>query len=300
MPRLLVAGLINVETTLRVDGFPIEYAPVHYPFFGIAAGVSGVGYNVAKALAALGQEVELLSLIGDDWSGAQVRAALAALPLRADGVLALLPQTCQSVILFDPSGRRQIHTDLKEIQERAYPAAAMQAALERADAHILCNINFVRPHLAAARATGKPIATDVHALADLDDAYNADFLRAARILFQSHERLPLPPEAWARELLARYPAEIVVIGLGAEGALLAVRADGFVGRFPARPTRPVVSTIGAGDALFACFVDGYLRTRDPYAALRRALLFASWKIGVASAGEGYLSSAALAQLEQQV
>ena len=31
MERILVSGLINLETTLHVDGFPVEYTPVRYP-----------------------------------------------------------------------------------------------------------------------------------------------------------------------------------------------------------------------------------------------------------------------------
>lgn len=50
----LISGLINIETTLRVDGFPLEYAPVRYPFFGVDTTVSGVGYNIARALATPG------------------------------------------------------------------------------------------------------------------------------------------------------------------------------------------------------------------------------------------------------
>jgi ribokinase len=42
---ILVSGLINIETTLKVDSFPIEYSPVRYPFFGVNSAVSGVGYN---------------------------------------------------------------------------------------------------------------------------------------------------------------------------------------------------------------------------------------------------------------
>lgn len=297
MPYILVGGLINIETTLRVEGFPIAYHPVNYPFFGIASSVSGVGYNVAKALTLLGNAVEFLSLVGDDAGGALVRQALAAIPIEDGGVRALLPQTCQSVILYDPAGRRQIYTDLKDIQERVYPQQAFRSALARAGACAFCNINFMRPWLAEARDAGKLIATDVHTLADLDDAYNRDYMAAAHVLFLSHERLPAPPEEWARALLGRYPAEVIVIGLGAEGALLAVRKDGFAGRFPAQQTRPIVSTIGAGDALFSCFLDGYLRTRDPYTSLRRAIRFASWKIGVASASEGFLTADALERLE---
>ena len=43
MDRILVSGLINVETTLRVDDFALDYEPVRYPFFGIKSSVSGVG-----------------------------------------------------------------------------------------------------------------------------------------------------------------------------------------------------------------------------------------------------------------
>jgi len=47
-----------------------------------------------------------------------------------------------------------------------------------------------------------------------------------------------------------------------------VRRDNFVERIPAVQTRPVVNTIGAGDALFSAFVHGYLQSGDPYQAIR--------------------------------
>lgn len=295
MTRILVSGLINIETTLRIEGFPLAYNPVNYPFFGVASTASGVGYNVAKALTRLGREVRFLSLIGPDLAGRQARAALAADGVPGD-LVREAAHTAQSVILYDPAGRRQIHVDLKDLQERTYPREVFERALAECEACALCNINFSRPFLAAARAAGRLIATDVHTLADLDDAYNRDFMQAADVLFMSHERLPAPPEDWARAVLGRYGNAIVVIGLGGEGALLAVKGDGFVGRFPAVQTRPVVNTIGAGDALFSAFLDGYTRTRDPYAALRRAQVFASWKTGAAGAAEGLLDAASLDRL----
>ncbi len=42
MAKVLVSGLINIETTLKIDRFPFEYAPVRYPFFGVNSTVSGV------------------------------------------------------------------------------------------------------------------------------------------------------------------------------------------------------------------------------------------------------------------
>lgn len=296
MSGIVVSGLINLETTLRVEGFPLAYAPVHYPFFGVNSTISGVGYNVAKALATLGAEVSLLSLIGQDLAGKLAREALAEQGIDGRGVLAEMPATAQSVIIYDPNGRRQIHTDLKDIQERSYPQDIFQPALAQCDLAVLCNINYNRPFLAAAQQAGVPIATDVHAIADLDDVYNRDFMAAADILFLSHERLPAAPEQFAQQIQARYGTAVVVIGLGAQGALLALREAETPVRLPAITTRAVVNTIGAGDALFSAFVSGWHRGLEPPEALRQAMVFASYKIGEAGAADGFLTAVALEEL----
>ncbi len=296
MSELLVCGLINIETTLRVEGFPIHYSPVRYPFYGVNSTVSGVGYNVARALHRLGDRVTFLSLVGADLPGRVALQEIEAQGLDTGGVLPVLERTPQSVILYDGTGARQINVDLKDIQERAYPPERFEPALERCSLAVLCNLNLSRPFLRRAKQAGKPVATDVHTLHDLEDEYNRDYMAAADILFMSHERLPCPPEDWARRVLDRYPAEILVIGLGAEGALLAVRSDRFLERFPAVQVRPVVSAIGAGDALFSCFVHSYARSGDPYASLRRAVLYAGYKIGEEGAAEGLLDEAGLESL----
>ncbi len=293
MSRVLVSGLINLETTLRVDAFPVDYCPVRYPFWGIATTISGVGYNVAKALTTLGDEVRLVSLVGQgDPQTMLVREALARDGIGQEFVLAEAAQTAQSVILYDGEGRRQIHVDLKDLQERVYPEARFAAALEGVDLAVLCNINFSRPFLQRVRQQGIRVATDVHTLYDLEDVYNRDFMAAADILFMSDEQLPEAPEPWARRVLDRYGPSVVVIGMGAQGALLATH-DGTVRHFPAVTTRPVVNTIGAGDALFSAFVHFYAQGCTPQAALERAVVFASYKIGAQGAAEGFLDEAAL-------
>jgi acarbose 7IV-phosphotransferase len=296
MPRILVSGLINIETTLRADSFPIQYSPVRYPFHGVNSSVSGVGYNLAEALTHLGHHVDFLSIIGQDFAAGQVRAALAANPISDDGILSQIPHTPQSIIIYDPDGRRQIHVDLKDIQEQTYPAARFEQAMQRSDLLALCNINFSRPMLHTARKAEKLIASDVHTIGDLHDDYNTDFMAAANILFVSDENLPMPPENWAKALLQTYANEIVVIGLGAEGALLAVRKDNFIGRFPAVQVRPIVNTIGAGDALFSAFIHSYLHNANPYEAIQKAILFAGYKIGAISAAEGFLGANELEEL----
>jgi len=76
MARILVSSLINLETTLRVDGFPIEYMPVRYPFYRVNSSVAGVGFNVARALTGLGNGVRFLSLIGRDPAGSLVKTVM--------------------------------------------------------------------------------------------------------------------------------------------------------------------------------------------------------------------------------
>ena len=125
-------------------------------------------------------------------------------------------------------------------------------------------------------------------------------MQAAHILFMSDENLPCTPEQWARQVSNRYGNEIIVIGLGARGALLCVKSDDFVERLPAVRTRQIVNTIGAGDALFSAFVHFYAKSYDPYQALDKAMVFASYKIGAAGAADGFLDETKLDQLYAQV
>lgn len=289
MSKIFISGLINLETTLAVESFPLAYFPVRYPFFGIQTTVSGVGFNLALALQHLGNDVHFASLIGPDENSSLVHEALSKADIDDRLILDKAQATAQSVILYDPSGRRQIHVDLKNIQDLAYPGEIALNALEESDLAVLCNINFSRSLLRLAKELGKPIVTDVHALSDLEDDYNREFISAADILFLSDDALPDSPEWVARSLMEKYPTEMIIIGLGGAGALLAYRGDSFVGKFKAVYTRSVVNTIGAGDALLSAFVDQYLRLKDPYQALQAAMIFASYKVGEKGAAQGFLN-----------
>jgi sugar/nucleoside kinase (ribokinase family) len=300
MSRILVSGLINIETTLRIDGFPIQYIPVRYPFHGINVTVSGVGYNVAKALTRLGDDVRFLSIIGRDAAEMQIRAELFADGISDAFVLKSMAQTARSVVLYDETGRRQINVDLKATQEQSYPLDIFAQVMLECNLLSLCNINYSRPMLEHARQADKLIATDVHTISDLNDEYNRDFMSAAHILFMSDEALPSSPEDWARQINQTYGVEILVIGLGDKGALLSVRKDNFLEHIPAIRTRPVVNTIGAGDALFSAFIHSYALSHDPYEAIQKAMLFASSKIGEKGAAEGFLRHEELEKLYNEV
>jgi ribokinase len=300
MANFLVSGLINIETTLRVSGFPIEYNPVNYPFFGIRTSLSGVGYNVARALTCLDNKVTLLSIVGHDLMGQRAIENIRRDTIDVSFVIAKSAQTPQSVILYDGDGRRQIHVDLKDIQDQEYPLRRFQQAILRADQVVLCNVNFSRPLLAEARQAGKPIYTDVHALSDLNDDYNRDFMQHADVLFMSAEKLPVSAEEFGREVMDCYHPRVLVIGRGSQGALLFTAETPQPAQVPAVVTRPIVNTVGAGDALFAAFAHCYADGADPLTALRKAVVFASYKIGAATGSEGYLDHRGLGALYNEV
>ena len=108
MKNIVVAGLINIETTVAIDGFPIEYSPIDYRFFGVETTVSGVGYNLAKALKTLGDNVDVLSLIGDDIHKSAIKNEFQSAGINTDYLKTDLADTPQSVILYDKDGRRKI------------------------------------------------------------------------------------------------------------------------------------------------------------------------------------------------
>ena len=295
MATLAIAGLYNLETNVKIDGFPLLYFPVCYPFHGISQLHGGVGYNVALAMQRLGNTVNFATLIGDDDAGRNMRASLHAHGLTDEFVVNRLRATPQAVVMIAPDGSRQTHIDLKDIQENSYPPRRWAEVVRNADAVIACNTDFSRPLLEEAVNRGKLVATDVHVLSDFDDPYYHDYLANADIVFLSHERLPMSAEQALLELQQRYAPSLIVIGMGSAGAMIGER-----GQAPrwqaAQASRPVVNTIGAGDALFAAFIDQYLRLGDAWTALRRAQLYAGWKIGESSASAGMLDQWGLAAL----
>ena len=285
--KILVSGLLNTETTTAVRGFPIHYYPIDYAFFGVNTAESGVAFNLAKALKTLGDEVQLASMTGHDFAAAYIRDALQELDISTQYVQPKLRQTPSSVVLYDPDGKRQIYCDLKDIQETAYAFNA--SILEGIDLVAACNINFNRPLLHLAKQTGKIIATDVHVLSDIYDEYNREVMEQADILFLSDEAVGDNYRAFMEQLADAYPCRIIVMGRGAKGAAIYLRDTGELTEMPATSAGTVVNTVGAGDALFSAFLHYYTKGLAPLDALQRAQIFATHKITVSGASNGFVS-----------
>ena len=292
--KILISGLINTETTVKIKGFPIEYFPVDYPFFGVNTKVSGVAYNLAKALKTLGDDIDLASMIGNDFAAEYILKEMNDIGVDTKLVDKKLTQTPSSVVLFAPDGRRQIYCDLKDIQETAFDFN--DEMYEAADIVVACNINFNRKLLKKVREAGKTIATDVHVLADINDEYNKDFMKYANILFLSDEKVPADYKAFVMDIEEQYGNDIIVLGRGSKGALMYVKAEDEFYELKAVKVGEVVNTVGAGDALFSAFIHYYAKGMNPVEALSRAQVFASYKIGFNGASEGFASERQIEEL----
>lgn len=296
MKNILISGLLNIETTLKIKGFPIEYFPIDYPFFGIQSSVSGVAVNIAKAQKALGNEVTVLSFIGEDMEGEQVLQSLKQDRIKTDYIQRVLEKTPASVVLYDNEGKRQIYCDLKDVQEKSYALEDAEKALALCDIAVICNSNFNRRLLKAAKEKGKIIATDVHVLSDIKDEYNQDFLSAADILFLSDENIKTDHVEFITSLADAFQIKIIVLGRGSKGAMLYHREEGAIYKVKAVTVGKVVNTVGAGDALFSAFINYYSKGYVPLESLKRAQIFASYKIGFNGAATGFINEDKLEEL----
>lgn len=296
MARIVVAGVASLYISAGVGGFPLEYEPGSMPAW-MRAGVAGSAAHIAKVLTALGDDVRLCTLAGTDPAGLAVRADLRANGLLGPGVIDA-GATSLGVVLVAPDGGRLGLPCLAAVNAVGYPAETFHRLAAGADLAVLTNARFTRPLIRWAEHACVRVAVDVHLISDVADPQNRPWLEAADIVFCSHERLGCRPAEWMARVFARYPGcEVVGIGGGADGAMLGLR-DGALVRAEAVAPRGVVSTSGAGDALFASFLHGWLATGNPVAALRAAVLHAGWQVGDPLPGAASLTEAELSRLSR--
>jgi len=296
MNKILVSGHIGIEITAKIGQFPIEYTPIEYEFYGVNTTVSSVGYNIVKAIKTLGCDPIFFSVTGNDIYRNIIKNEIENIGISTEYVLPIAEKTSQSVILYNEN-QRKIICDLKNVQEIKYPIEKIDEIINTVDIAILCNINYSRELLKKVKSYGKSIATDVHVLDDVNDKYSKDFMFYSDILFFSNEKILGREEEFLKRIIETYNNEIIVIGLGEKGVLMFVREENKIKHYPSVKTRDIVNTIGAGDALFSSFIYFYNKTKDPYYAIEKAIIFASYKIGENGAAQGFLSEEELLEIK---
>lgn len=258
-PRILVSGPVSWNQLVSVDELP---APRAHTLFakGSYETLGGTSAGKALNLSALGCDVVLHTLVGQDAVGERILATLAGGGLSfvaedADGT------SERHLNLMTPAGER-VSIYLSTPTPREDRAAAVELAVG-ADIAVLDLSASSLALIGPVKDAGIEIWTDIHDY-DGENPFHQPFIDAASVLFMNADGLGDPLEFMRGRIVSG--ARLVVCTLGAEGAI-AVDEGLVVHRVPAVPVERIVDTNGAGDAFFA----GYLAAHIDGASIDDAL-----------------------------
>lgn len=291
--KILVSGLINQETNVNVHKFPIDYEPIVYAFNEVTVALSGVAFNIINALNTLGDDIVPVSIIGKDTIGRLIKNELKSLKLKTDFIKEDLDESCTSAILFDDTGKRKVFCDLKNIQDKVFPVSILENEIKTCNGLVICNINFNDELIKKAKSFGKTVFTDVHVLSNIEDEYNKRFLENADVVFLSDEGISGNYEDFLLSIYKKYKNKVIVLGMGSKGAMILDEKSQKIYFVESVHVRPVVNTVGAGDSLFSCFVHFYTKGENALECLKKAVTFASYKIGQSGGAVGFIDENSL-------
>jgi len=246
-----------------------------------------------------------LGKVGDDAEGNWLLRAFAEEAVDTRGVR-VQPgaRTASCFIAVDRQGQRVIYAlggaaileDPAELDTTLISSARL---LFIADALV----DVAKTACQATRASHAPVVFAPGGLmVSAGEAYLKPLMEQAEVLIVSRaEANQLTEEsrlAQAVERLASWGPRVVIITLGAEGALL------FSGstqtQIPAYPVERVRDTTGAGDAFAAGVIAGYLKGLDWSSAARLGCILAAAKIEHVGPRAGYLQPEQVNQLYQKL
>lgn len=255
MTRIVCIGGAVLDRAYRLDA-PARAGTSNPARASLAFG--GVARNVAESLARMGDGVALVSLVGEDESGAALLAHARAVGIDVSAVSRVPDaRTAEYVCVLEPDGGLAMGLAAMELFARLDRAFVEgHAALVESAGLVFgeCNLSAdaVAALIAHARAAGVPLALDAVSVAKSArlprDLSGTSVLFCARDEAEAIVGAAREPEALAGALVERGAAAAVVT-LGADGLVLAER-DASPRRLPA-PAADVVDVTGAGDALIA-------------------------------------------------
>lgn len=295
MSKFLVAGVTQIETIVRVDKIPVSYAPLTSVQDSIYTAMGGDAYNESLALKWLGDDVTFMSIVGRNQDFGLINPPDRRITLSTDYIIPQMQETPTEVVLYDKQRKQQIFEDIKDLRENAYDMNVVAPIAGACDMMVLANANFCRPFAKTAAELGKPIAVNIRSYNPEKEKYNTDFLEPAKVLYFSDDTLTEDPYDFIDRMASTYGTEVIILGQGSEGLILFDKTKDIKAHYKTVKTNEVVNTIGAGNALFACFLHFYMETGDSVNAIKNALLFASYKIGYMGTSNGFMT---VDQLEQ--
>lgn len=253
MARVVCAGHVNWDVTLRVDHLPEPDAEARIR--GQSRSAGGSAANVAVGLCGLDVEATLIGSVGDDEYGSLTRRALERRDVDLELTVVDGGRTGVKFLLVDPEGTVAV-LGMDGDNEAVRPADVSPALLDGAD---YLHLTSQRPDTAArlaelAAARGIPVSFDPGRRVTERDY--GGVLERADVLFLNER------EAAAFETI---PEDgLVVTTYGTRGALLETPE----GLYRHRGFGPVaVDSAGAGDAFAGGFLAARLRGAPPERAL---------------------------------
>ncbi len=255
--------------------------------------LGGAPFNVAWHLQALGNEPLLVTRIGRDLAGKNIRLAMEDWHMSVAGV---------QEDPVHPSGRVEVsftagEPSYKIVADCAYDFIDAEAfPLDTGPRGLLYHGTLALRNEVSRMAleviSGR-IQPDVFVDVNLRTPWWHKeqvqiWLKAARWAKLNREELFVlgagrdDAEDAARDFVRNYELEQLIVTCGGEGAFVC-RADGLIERVAPPVTTAVVDTVGAGDAFTAVYLHGLLHGWDISETLHAAQLFASMVVGLRGA-----------------
>jgi rfaE bifunctional protein nucleotidyltransferase chain/domain/rfaE bifunctional protein kinase chain/domain len=311
-PRVLVVGdaLLDgwVSGPARRTG---RDGPVPVIELNDARTAPGGAANTAAALAALGAEVELVAVLGDDHDGRTLRRALAEAGVRTDRCVLdpARPTTAKRrVMAGDPPEHLVARFDVTSppmgtAASRALADQVTDALAEGRDAVLVADYGLgalcerVRRRLGRARSRMSLLVVDAHELAPWaalhPDAVTPSAEEAARLLGEpepSGDRV-----AWAaarqRALVEASGGAEVLLTLDVDGVVQLPRGDAVPVHQAAAAAAPASRACGAGDVFTAAWTASRASGAEP--AVAAALAQAAADVAVSRDGTVVCATGAL-------
>ncbi len=271
--RTLVVGMAYTVHTVHVGDFPVPYQRVRD--VPIATSVGGSGFTVARTLAGYGNEVYLAAPLGEDAAAATVDAAAYRYGVNSAMSPRTLTRSPRAVVLEDRHGRRQVNRDVGDA-----PTTYVEldlGALATSDLLVVDGVLPADALITGARAVGVPVAVGLGRTGGPPGLEQQPYLAADLICMR------LAPDVDELALLSawrhRSTARLVVVTLGARGAIGAALDSPDVIHVPARDLGPGAPPPGLGATYFATLAHFiFARGCAPPAAMEYAAAAAAWTV----------------------
>lgn len=268
MSKVLIIGGIGINHVVRLERFP---RPVGQTVFSknydVIVGMPGTGK--ALNLSALGLNITLHGMLGDDQNGERVKRYF-------------LKKHIQLIYDMDPQGT-EVHINLMDDNGDRISIYVTYATFEpeidynkfelliRETDYLILNINnYVRKVIPWARQLGKDIWCDIHDYDGVNNYYS-DFIEAADYIIMSSNKMDNYKDFMKR--LIDNGKKLVVCTHGAKGSTVLTKDDTWY-EVPILDGYSKVDTNGAGDAYFSGLLYGLSKGHSILKAMRLATITA--------------------------